>query len=101
LETPSFYAGKLDSVERNLVLEPQWVRQSIVVTATGTPTPQAQTSEATSVLGPLDLALRDDLTSALRLMPGTTAVQEARWARRPRSLFAAATRTPTRFCWTA
>jgi iron complex outermembrane receptor protein/vitamin B12 transporter len=51
------------------------VRESIVVTATGTPTPQAQTSEATSVLGPLDLALRDDLTSALRLMPGTTAVQ--------------------------
>jgi iron complex outermembrane receptor protein/vitamin B12 transporter len=75
LETPSFYAGKLDSVERNLVLEPEWVRESIVVTATGTPTPQAQTSEATSVLGPLDLALRDDLTSALRLMPGTTAVQ--------------------------
>ena len=76
LETPSFYAGSLDSVERNVVLEPQWVRQSIVVTATGTPTPQPQTSEATSVIGPLDLALRDDLTSALRLMPGTTVVQE-------------------------
>jgi iron complex outermembrane receptor protein/vitamin B12 transporter len=76
LETPSFYAGKLDSVERNLVLEPQWVRESIVVTATGTPTPQAQTSEATSVLRPQDLALRDDLTSALRLMPGTTVVQD-------------------------
>jgi iron complex outermembrane receptor protein/vitamin B12 transporter len=76
LETPSFYAGSLDSVERNIVLEPQWVRQSIVVTATGTPTPQPQTSESTSVIGPLDLALRDDLTSALRLMPGTTVVQE-------------------------
>ncbi|MGP8225277.1 MAG: TonB-dependent receptor [Terracidiphilus sp.] len=75
LETPSFYAGRLDSVERNVVLEPQWVRESIVVTATGTPTPQPQTSEATSVLGPLDLELRDDLTSALRLMPGTTVVQ--------------------------
>jgi iron complex outermembrane receptor protein/vitamin B12 transporter len=76
LETPSFYAGSLDSVERNVVLEPQWVRQSIVVSATGTPTPQPQTSEATSVLGPLDLELRDDLTSALRLMPGTAVVQE-------------------------
>ena len=76
LETPSFYAGRLDSVERIVVLEPQWVRQSIVVTATGTPTPQPQTSEATSVLGPLDLELRDDLTSALRLMPGMTVVQE-------------------------
>jgi iron complex outermembrane receptor protein/vitamin B12 transporter len=75
LETPSFYAGQLDSIERNVVLEPEWVRQSIVVTATGTPTPQPQTSEATSVLGPLDLALRDDLVSALRLMPGTVVVQ--------------------------
>jgi iron complex outermembrane receptor protein/vitamin B12 transporter len=76
LQTPGFYAGPLDNVERNLVLEPQWVRESIVVTATGTPTPQAQTSAATSVLGPLDLALRDDLVSALRLMPGTFVVQD-------------------------
>jgi iron complex outermembrane receptor protein/vitamin B12 transporter len=76
LETPSFYAGRLDSVERNIVLEPEWVRESIVVTATGTPTPQPQTGAATSVLGPPDLALRDDLTSALRLMPGTVVVQD-------------------------
>ena len=76
LETPGFYAGRLDSVERNVVLEPEWVRESIVVTATGTPTPQPQTSEATSVLGPPDLALRDDLVSALRLMPGTVVVQD-------------------------
>jgi iron complex outermembrane receptor protein/vitamin B12 transporter len=75
LQTPGFYAGPLDNVERNLVLEPEWVRESIVVTATGTPTPQAQTSAATSVLGPLDLALRDDLVSALRLMPGTFVVR--------------------------
>ena len=70
LETPGFYAGRLDSIERNMVLEPEWVRESIVVTATGDPTPQAQTSAATSVLGPVDLATRADLTSALRLMPG-------------------------------
>jgi iron complex outermembrane receptor protein/vitamin B12 transporter len=76
LETPGFYAGRLDSVEHNIVLEPEWVRESIVVTANGTPTPQPQTSEATSVLGPLDLALRDDIVSALRLMPGTVVVQE-------------------------
>jgi iron complex outermembrane receptor protein/vitamin B12 transporter len=75
LETPGFYAGRLDSIERNIVLEPEWVRESIVVTATGTPTPQPQTSETTSVLGPLDLMLREDLTSALRLMPGTVVVQ--------------------------
>ena len=41
LETPDFYAGRLDNIERNVVLEPEWVRESIVVTATGTPTPQS------------------------------------------------------------
>jgi iron complex outermembrane receptor protein/vitamin B12 transporter len=75
LQTPDFYAGQLDSIEQNVVLEPAWVRESIVVTATGTPTPQPQTSAATTVLGPLDLALRDDLVSALRLMPGAEVVQ--------------------------
>ncbi len=75
LQTPDFYAGQFDSIERSLVLEPAWVRESIVVTATGTPTPQSQTSAATDVLGPLDLALRNDLTSVMRLMPGTSVVQ--------------------------
>jgi iron complex outermembrane receptor protein/vitamin B12 transporter len=75
VDTPGFYAGALDYVERNVVLEPEWVRESIVVTATGTATPQAQTSAATNVLGPLDLALRDNLASGLRLMPGTFVVQ--------------------------
>lgn len=75
LETPTFYAGRMDAIERNLVLEPEWVRESIVVTATGVPTPQPQTSEATTVLGPLDLAQRDDLVSALRLVPGAVNIQ--------------------------
>ena len=75
VETPGFYAGPLDNIERSVVLEPEWARESIVVTATGAPTPQPQTSAATSVLGPLDLALRSDLVSELRLMPGTFAVQ--------------------------
>ena len=76
LQTPDFYAGQLDSIERNVVLEPEWVRESIVVTATGTPTPQPQTSAATSVLAPLDLSFRTDLVSALRLMPGTFVAQD-------------------------
>lgn len=75
LETPGFYAGRLDNIEHNLVLEPEWVRESIVVTATGTPTPQPQTSAATSVLSGVDLATRTDLAGALRLMPGTAVVQ--------------------------
>ena len=75
LQTPDFYAGQFDSIERNLVLEPAWVRESIVVTATGVPTPQPQTSAATTVLSPLDLALRTDFASVLRLMPGAEVVQ--------------------------
>jgi len=75
LEPPSFYANAGASIERNLVMEPEWVHQSIVVTATGTPTPQQQTSEATSVLGPLDLGFRENFVDVLRLMPGTASTQ--------------------------
>jgi len=76
LQTPDFYAGQFDSIERDLVLEPAWVRESIVVTATGTPTPQPETSAATTVLGTLDLALRDNLSGVLRLMPGSFVVED-------------------------
>ncbi|HEV2215884.1 MAG TPA: TonB-dependent receptor plug domain-containing protein, partial [Terracidiphilus sp.] len=75
LQTPGFYAGRLDNIERDLVLEPEWARESIVVTATGVPTPQPQTSAATTVIGPEDLAGSTDLVSLLRMMPGTTVVQ--------------------------
>jgi vitamin B12 transporter len=75
VQTPGFYAGRLDSIERTIVLEPEWVRESIVVTATGTPTPQDQTSSATSVLGPIDFEFGDDFVNALRLMPGTFVAQ--------------------------
>jgi vitamin B12 transporter len=75
LQTPGFYAGQLDNIERSIVLEPEWVRESIVVTATGTPTPQAQTSAAISVLSPPDLAQQSDFVNALRLMPGTAVSQ--------------------------
>jgi vitamin B12 transporter len=75
LETPGFYARQLDDLERNLVLEPEWVRESIVVTPDGKPMPQPQTGAATSVLGPSELAGRIDLVSLLRLMPGTSVAQ--------------------------
>jgi vitamin B12 transporter len=76
LQTPDFYAGEFDSVERNIVLEPAWVRESIVVAATGTPTPQPETSAATTVLDSLDLALRDNFSGVLRLVPGSFVVQD-------------------------
>ncbi|MDR3724330.1 MAG: TonB-dependent receptor plug domain-containing protein [Terracidiphilus sp.] len=75
LETPDFYAGRFDTIERNLVLEPEWARESIVVAATGTPTPQSETSSATTVLDAVALDARLDLPSALRTVPGAAAVQ--------------------------
>ncbi len=75
METPGFYAGQLDNIERNIVLEPEWVHESIVVTATGTPTPQPQTGAATSVIGRQELELSTDLVTSLRMMPGTFVVQ--------------------------
>ena len=75
LNIPAFYAGSGDSVERNLVLEPEWVHQSIVVTATGTPVPQQHTPSSTDVFSGLDLARRDDMVSVLRLEPGAVVVQ--------------------------
>jgi iron complex outermembrane receptor protein/vitamin B12 transporter len=74
LQTPDFYAGSMDTIERNLVLEPAWARESIVVAATGVPTPQPQTSSSTTVLGATDLALRTDFLSSLRTMPGVSVV---------------------------
>jgi vitamin B12 transporter len=75
LSTPDFYAGTLDNVERKLVLEPEWVHESIVVSATGTPMPQAQTTNATSVLGQLEITGQSDLVSILRTVPGAVVEQ--------------------------
>ncbi len=75
LSTPDFYAGTLDNIERKLVLEPEWVRESIVVTATGTPTPQEQTTNATTVLNAQDLMGHSDIVGILRTVPGAVVEQ--------------------------
>ena len=75
LSTPDFYASAFDSIERNLVLEPEWVHESIVVAATGIPTPQPQISESTTVLDETALAPNLDLANALRQTPGAAVVQ--------------------------
>ena len=75
LETPGFYAGQLDNIERNIVLEPDWVHDSIVVMVMGTPIFQPQIGAATDVIGSQELELSIDLVSALRQMFGTSVVQ--------------------------
>lgn len=73
--TQSFYAGKLDSVVQNVTLEPAWVRQQVIVTASGTPTPQAQVSAPVSAIGFNDFKNRAGMADALRQLPGLNVVQ--------------------------
>jgi vitamin B12 transporter len=75
LETASFFGETLDAVEQNVVLEPEWVRQSVVVTATGTPEPQAQVSAQVTALSPTELENHASAGDPLRLVPGVQVVQ--------------------------
>ena len=75
LATQSFYGGSLDGVEQDIVLEPEWVRQSIVVTATGTPLPQAQLSASITNLSKTDFINRADLVDVMRQVAGVNVVQ--------------------------
>lgn len=75
LATQSFYGGQFDDVEQNVVLEPEWVRQSVVVTPTGAPQPQAQTSGSVSGLSSIQYENRDDIVGALRQIPGVAVEQ--------------------------
>jgi len=76
LQTQSFFAERFDTVQQNIVLEPEWVRQSVVVTATGLPTPQAQVSGSVSELNATEFPNRADLVDPLRQIPGLTVVQQ-------------------------
>ena len=75
LATQSFYGGSLDGVEQDIVLEPEWVRQSIVVTATGTPLPQAQLSASITNLSKTDFVNRADMVDVMRQVAGLNVVQ--------------------------
>ncbi|HMD21057.1 MAG TPA: TonB-dependent receptor [Alloacidobacterium sp.] len=75
LATQSFYGGALDGVEQDIVLEPEWVRQAIVVTATGTPLPQAQLSASITTLSKTDFINRADMVDVMRQVAGVNVVQ--------------------------
>ena len=75
VSTKAFYGGVLDSVEQNIILEPETVRQSIVVTATGTPTPQGEISASVTTIPATDFANRSELVDPLRQVPGLDVVQ--------------------------
>ncbi len=75
LATQSFYAGTLDNVQQNIVLEPEWVRQAVVVTATGAPEPQAQAPGSVTGIGATQFQNRSTLIDTLRQVPGLEIVQ--------------------------
>jgi vitamin B12 transporter len=79
LQTQSFYGGQLDNVEQNVVLEPEWVRESVVVTATGVPEPQAQVTGSVTGIGEAQYENRGELVDALRQIPGLTVVQQGQY----------------------
>jgi vitamin B12 transporter len=76
IATPSFYSGVLDSHQQNVVLEPARINQQAVVTATGTPTPQAQVSGAITAVPQPDYRTRAIIVDAMRQSPGTFLVQQ-------------------------
>lgn len=75
LLSKTFYGGTFDAVEQNVVLEPEWVRQSIVVTATGTPQPEAQVSGSITTIAKSDFVNRADMVDPLRQVSGFDVVQ--------------------------
>ena len=75
LTTGTFYGRELDSVEQNIILEPEWVRQSIVVTATGVPQPEAQVSASVSVINKTNFLNNAVMVDPLRQVTGFDVVQ--------------------------
>jgi vitamin B12 transporter len=73
--TESFYGAAIESVVENITLEPETLREAIVVTATGTPVPAAQVSASITRLGSLDFQNLATVTDALRTVPGFHLVQ--------------------------
>ncbi len=76
MSTAGFYAGRLETVEQNIILEPEWVRQEIVVTATGTAVPQEQVSSSVTLLPKEAFATHADFVDTLRQVPGDYVVQQ-------------------------
>jgi iron complex outermembrane receptor protein/vitamin B12 transporter len=70
-----FYGGFTDQVAQNVVLETSSVQQQVTVTATGLPTPLAQSSSAVTLVPDSDLATSIGVADALRQSPGVAVVQ--------------------------
>ncbi|MDP9051226.1 MAG: TonB-dependent receptor, partial [Acidobacteriota bacterium] len=71
----NFYGGSTDVMVENIVLETTSVKEEVTVTATGTPTPIAQSSSAVTLIPAEYLATTVGVSDALRQSPGVVVVQ--------------------------
>jgi vitamin B12 transporter len=79
ITTQSFYAGAADSHLEDIVLESSNARQEIVVSATGTPTAEAQISSAVTAQRSASFPNRTDLIDPLRQVPGDFVVRQGEY----------------------
>jgi vitamin B12 transporter len=79
ITTLSFYAGTADSHQEDIVLESSNARQEIVVSATGTPVPEAQVSAAVTAQRSGTFPNRTDLIDPLRQVPGDFVVRQGEY----------------------
>jgi iron complex outermembrane receptor protein/vitamin B12 transporter len=70
-----FYGGSTDEITQNIVLQGASVHEDVTVTATGLPTPIAQTSSAVTLLREGDLATKLGVVDMLRQSAGVDVVQ--------------------------
>ena len=69
------YAGHSHEIEVNAILSIAPLTSQITVTATGTPTPEAQIAASVSTLEPREFSNVQDVQEALRLIPGLQVTQ--------------------------
>ena len=74
-----FYGGSTDEIAQNIVLETTSVKEEVTVTATGLPTPVAQSSAAVTLIPETDLATLVGVADALRQAPGADVVQTGQY----------------------
>ena len=79
IATLSFYAGAVDSHEENIVLESGYAQQAIVLSATGTALPEAQSSASVAAQRSSSFPNRTDLVDPLRQVPGVFAVRQGEY----------------------
>ena len=72
----NFYGGRMDLVERDVVLSPTEVRTEVSVTATGLPTPLEQVTSPVGLVSRDALETRVGVVNEMRMMPGVNVVQQ-------------------------